>query len=189
MRKSIWLVLTMTLGLSSHAVAQDIAFADLRDHTITASVIYAQTIRRLDDGRILNNQNRQTVTLKIRPGDLIDQVHNVTIVAPNGREVGSNATSATFELNKPRKGRFGEIIWLYDQGNLVRLQTFETGGRRITISFKRSGSGFACSVAAPFAKEEGAGDLKTEAAVGRTKIEILNAKQTSTSCKVAKTAA
>ena len=188
MRRLVSLALTLTLGLSSHAVAQDIAFAELHGHTVTASFVYAQKIRRLDDGRIINNQNQQTVTLKIGPGERLDQTHAVRIIAPNGREVGSDSRSMTLQLNKPSKWRHGEIIWVYEKAALVRLQTFESGGRRITVSFKRNGPGFACSVEAPFAKEEGSGDTKTQAAVGGTKITILDARQTSSSCRVARTA-
>jgi hypothetical protein len=172
---------------ASAAHAQPVTFDDLKGTTIVANVVYAQTFRRLHDGQVVTNTNAQTITLKIGTGSDIDQTHVVSITAANGRHIGSTKLQATFTLNKPQKGKFGEVVWFFDEGKLVRLQTFASGGRRVSISFKRSGGGLGCSVDAPFAREDGAGTMQTTAAVGGFKIEWLSVKQTSASCRIGKT--
>jgi len=179
---------TALIAVPPLAQAQAVTFADLDGQTVTASFTYSQTIRRVAENRVLTNENRQTVTLKIGPGNRIEQEHRVQIVAPNGREVGADVARMTAELNKPRKWRHGELVWLFDQGQLVRLQTFDKGGRKITIALKRGPSGLTCTVDAPFSKEDGAGAITTTAAVGKVRIEILSAKVHSNACRVARTA-
>jgi hypothetical protein len=184
------LVLSLALigALTGGAAAQTVTFQDLQNQTVTASFVYAQTIRRLEDQRVINNENRQTMTLRIGPGNRIDQEYKVQIVAPNGREVGGYTGNITAELNKPTKWRHGEMVFVFEQGSLVRLQTFDKGGRKITVAFKRGKFGIDCSVDAPFSKEEGAGSaVSTPSAVDRRQIEILAAKVTSSACRVAKT--
>jgi hypothetical protein len=79
------------------------------------------------------------------------------------------------------------MVFVFENESLVRLQTFNKGGRKITISFKRTPSGLACSVEAPFSKEEGAGNaVDTTSQTTRQRIEILSAKTISSSCRVAK---
>ena len=159
-----------------------------QSQTVTRSFIYEQTIRRLEDQRVLNNENRQTMTLKIGPGNRIDQEYRVQIVAQNGREVGNFTGNIAAELNKPTKWQHGEMVFLFENGSLVRLQTFDKGGRKITVTFKRGKFGLDCSVDAPFSKEEGAGGgIDTTSQTTRQRIEILSAKVESSACRVAKT--
>jgi hypothetical protein len=178
-------------GLSSTpalAQAPAVTFADLEDHTVTANFVYAQTVRLRDQGRTVNNENRQTMTLGIRPGGRIDQRYQIQIVAQNGRDVGGFTGNIKAELNKPTKWQHGEMVFVFENNSLIRLQTFNKGGRKITVSFKRTPGGLACSVEAPFSKEEGAGKaLDTTSQTTTQRIEILSAKTVSSSCRVAKT--
>lgn len=186
MQIPVWVALATLLVTASAAMAQPVTFLDLDGQVVTATVVYDRTLRRLDNGRVVNNTSTQTITLTIGPGNLIDQVHAVAVTGADGRPRGSNSFSGTFELNKPRKGRGGEVIWIFDDGKLVRLQTFETGGRRVTIAFKRSPAGLTCSIDAPFAKEEGADTIQNQAALGNFKVQLLSVKQGKTQCSVAK---
>jgi hypothetical protein len=183
--------LAALLGLAVAPVpaqAQAVTFAELEGQTVSASFAYAQTVRLLDQGRTVNNESRQTMTLAIGPGGRIAQEYKVQIVAPNGREVGGFTGNINAELNKPTRWQHGEMVFLFENDSLIRLQTFHKGGRKITVSFKRTPSGLTCSVDAPFSKEEGAGSTvdSTSQATGR-RFEILSAKTISSSCRVAKT--
>ncbi len=173
------------------AQAQAVTFADLENHTVTASFVYAQTVRIIDQGRTVNNENRQTMTLAIRPGGRIDQQYKIQIVAQNGREVGGTTGNINnAELNKPTRWKHGDMVFVFENGSLIRLQTFNKGGRKITLAFKRTPAGLACSVEAPFSKEEGAGSaVATTSQATRQRIEILSAKTVSSSCRVARTPA
>ena len=170
------------------AAAQAVSFEDLQNQTVTASFTYAQTIRRLEDQRVLNNENRQTMTLRIGPGNRIAQEFRIQVVAQNGREVGAFKGNIDAELNKPTRWQHGEMVFLFENSSLVRLQTFDKGGRKITVTFKRGPFGLDCSVDAPFSKEAGAGSsVDTTSQTTRQRIEILSAKTIASACRVAKT--
>lgn len=176
------------LAMPALAQAEAVTFADLENHTVTATFVYAQTVRLLDQGRVVNNESRQTMTLAIRPGGGIDQQFRSQIVARNGREVGGFTGNIKAELNIPTKWQHGDMVFMFENGSLIRLQTFKQGGRRIIVAFERTAAGLACSVDAPFSKEEGAGSaVNTTSQATKRQIEILATKMVSSSCRVAKT--
>ena len=178
------------LAMPCLAQAQAVTFADLEGQTVTARFVYAQNVRLIDQGRTINNESRTTMTLAIGPGSRIVQDYQIQVVAPNGREFNSPTGKIEAELNKPTRWQHGEMVFVFENESLVRLQTFNKGGRKITISFKQSTSGLTCRVDAPFSKEEGAdGGVDTTSQTTRERIEILSAKTTSSSCRVAKTGA
>jgi hypothetical protein len=177
------------MAMPSLAQAQAVTFADLEGRTVTANFVYGQNVRLLDQNRTVNNENRQTMTLAIGPGSRIAQEYRIQIVAQNGREVGGFTGHLKAELNKPTRWQHGEMVFVFENESLIRLQTFNKGGRKITISFKKSPSGLTCSVTAPFSREEGAGGaVDTTSQTTRQRIEILSARTISSSCRVAKTA-
>lgn len=179
------------LPVTAVAQAQPVTFADLESHTVTAQFTYGQTVKLLEAGnRVVNNESRQTMTLAIGPGDRIAQEYRIRVVAQNGREVGAFTGKIKAELNKPTKWQHGEMVFVFENGSLIRLQTFKTGGRKITVSFKRAPAGLTCCVDAPFSKEAGASSaVDTTSQTNRQRIEILSAKTVSSSCRVAKTPA
>ena len=184
------IALTGVLAMPVPGQAQAVTFADLENHTVTANFVYAQTVRLLDQGRTINNESRQTMTLAIGPGGRIAQEYRIQIVAQNGREVGGFKGNIKAELNKPTKWQHGDMVFVFETNSLIRLQTFNKGGRKITVSFKRAPAGLTCSMDAPFSKEEGAGSaVDTTSQTTRQRIEILTAKTVSSSCRVAKTPA
>lgn len=179
------------LAIQPLAQAQAVTFADLAGQTVTAKFAYAQNVQLLDQGRTINNESRTTMTLAIGPGNRIAQDFKIQIIAPSGREVGGfTGQTINAELNKPTKWQHGEMVFVFENESLIRLQTFDKGGRKITIAFKRSPSGLTCSVEAPFSKEEGsARGIDTTSQTNRQRIEILSAKTIASSCRVAKTGA
>lgn len=89
-----------------------------------------------------------------RTGDAIEQTFTVTFVARDGRQINSHTSTVPFTLNKPRDGRNGPMVWVFEEGSLTRLQTLVSGARRISISFAQSGGGLTCGVNAAFARED-----------------------------------
>lgn len=189
--QAVVIALAGVVALPVPARAQAVTFADLEGQTVTAQFTYAQTVKLLEAGnRVVNNQSRQTMTLAIRPGGHIDQEYRSQIVAENGREVGSFKGNIKAELNKPTRWQHGDLVFVFENGSLIRLQTFKQGGRKINVAFKRTPAGLTCSVDAPFSKEEGAGSaVDTTSQATKRRIEILTAKTVSSSCRVAKTPA
>ena len=76
--------------------------------------------------------------LTIRPENRIHQEAKVQVVTLNGREIGNFTGNLSAELNTPRQWRNGDMVFVFEQGNLIRLQTFDTGGRKITFAFTRA---------------------------------------------------
>ena len=174
-------------SLPKVAHAQPVTFEELENYRIAAFFIYERTIRRIEENRIVKNESRNNITLTIRPENRIDQEFKNQTVAFSGREISSATGNISVVLNKPTKSRNGEMVFVFDQGSLIRLQTFDSGGRKITFAFKRDRSGFACTVDAPFSKEEGTGGaISTTSNRDNQRIEILAAKVTKSSCQVFK---
>jgi len=173
--------------LPTLACAEPVTFEELENHRVTASFVYARTIRRMEENRIVKNEQRSTVTLTIRPENRIHQEAKVQVVTLNGREIGNFTGNISAELNTPRQWRNGDMVFVFERGNLIRLQTFDTGGRKITFAFKRGPSGYTCTVDAPFSKEEGtSGAISTTSRLSNQRIEILAATLKNSSCHVLK---
>jgi hypothetical protein len=99
------------------------------------------------------------------------------------------------KLNRSFAGKIGvpgqtedsKVLWVLEGNTLTGLNVFEVGGRATKFTLNRSGgSGFSCSVDAPFMKEVGAGHTTSSAAKGG-KAEIIKIRQTGSSCAAKKT--
>ena len=82
------------------------------------------------------------MTLRIGPGNRIDQEYRIQIVAQNGREVGGFTGNISAELNKPTRWQHGEMVFVFENNSLIRLQTFDKGGRKITSLSSAASSGW-----------------------------------------------
>jgi len=180
-------VVAAVLPLPTLAHAEPVTFEELENHRVIASFVYERTIRRIEENRIVKNEQRNTITLTIRPENRIHQAAKTQVVTQSGREVGTFSGNLSAELNTPRQWRNGEMVFVFEQSNLIRLQTFDSGGRKITFAFKRGPSGFTCTVDAPFSKEEGtSGAISTTSRLSNQRIEILAATLKKSSCQVIK---
>jgi len=117
--------------LPSLAHAEPVTFEELENHRVTASFVYARTIRRMEENRIVKNEQRSTITLTIRPENRIHQEAKVQVVTLNGREIGNFTGNLSAELNTPRQWRNGDMVFVFEQGNLIRLQTFDRVAERL----------------------------------------------------------
>ena len=166
--------------------AQPVLFEELENHKIDAYFVYTRTVRRIEENRIAKNESHNNLELRILPGNRIEQTYTAKTVTLTGREVRHFTSSRSLELNKPTHSRSGEMIFLFDQSTLIRLQTFNSGGRKIAIAFTRRGSGFACSVDAPFSREEGTEGATDTTSFDGQRIQIVSAMVKKSSCSVSK---
>jgi hypothetical protein len=125
--------------------------------------------------------------LRIGPGSAVSMSHtrNVRWQTKEGPKTASLSKSATGTIGLPKQTSDGAALWLLEANTLVLLKVFEVGGNSTKITLARRGSGLSCSVTAPMVREVGAGASKTKAAVGG-KVEMLDIRQTSSSCRVDK---
>lgn len=125
--------------------------------------------------------------IKIGPGlnAAISTTRNVHWRGKDGPQSASLSRSAKGTIGVPRQSDDGAALWLLDGNTLVLLRVFEVGGVALRITLARADGKWSCSATAPMAKEVGAGNSKTKAAVGG-KVEMLSIKQTSANCHIGK---
>jgi hypothetical protein len=170
---------------ANSAYGQPINFHELENHTIIVNLISRQTLRLLDQGgRIVNNELHQDISLRMRTHDLIDQNVNSKIVdIRNGSLLREYKAELTAQLSQPTKWRFGDMLFSYEDGNLVRLQTHEKGAFRLLISLKRQNTGLNCKAIFSVLGENGDKTVKTKSFAG-TPIELIVATTKSSACRV-----
>jgi len=162
-----------------------ISIEDLQGVTISGVVNYA--------GRFRTNLGESTSTivwnyrLKVGPGPAVamSYTRNVHWQAKDGPKTASLSKSLTGTIGVPREAGKEATLWLLDGNTLVLLRVFEVGGVAMRIALTQKGSDLSCSATAPMARETGAGNTRTQAAVGG-KVEMLSIRQTSSSCRVSK---
>jgi hypothetical protein len=161
--------------------AQSLTPAELEGLVLSGAVNYAGTFRRA--GLTYDADIVRRFTVRVGSQGAI----STSVV----REVHYQGTVT--KLNRSFSGRIGvpgqtedsKMLWVLEGSTLTGLNVFEVGGRQTKFTLKRNGSGFSCTVEAPFMQERGAGNTKTSAAKGG-KAEILKIRQTGSSCAAKK---
>jgi hypothetical protein len=165
--------------------ADDITIADLQGITVQTSTRHAGTMRNAKGEAPARIDVRTEV--KIGPGSTIssNSTRYVEADTPRGVKTGQLHRSHNGEIGVPKKASdgTGDIVWIVQGNSLIRLRTLESGGHLFKVEFAKSAGGLTCKVDAPFAREVGGGLVKDQGALG-SKIEILNIRQTGSSCKV-----
>lgn len=170
---------------AAKAETQEISIAALQGVSISGVVNYAGRFRtHLGEGA---STIASSFRLKIGPGATAAMSHTrkVSWQRKDGPKTASISKSATGTIGLPKQTGDGAALWLLEGNTLVLLKVFEVGGTAMRIALKQRDMGWSCSVTAPMAREVGAGATKTKAAVGG-KVEMLDIRQTSSSCRVNK---
>jgi hypothetical protein len=157
----------------------------------------------LDDLKGISIQTRATYNMRIRreQGEFSPQATHVMKlkISDEGRIVGETVRTTTTprgprsrthkmnaRIGKPGDSPAGgQGLWLIDGDKLVLLRTFDTGGFKAEIEFKRTGAAMTCIYRAPFVREEGKAGIRRESVIGGP-VTILSATQTSSDCKVSR---
>jgi hypothetical protein len=183
--------LILTIGLvllSTTAWSQAVTLADLQGAVISVSSIHQEKIIR--NGQQMSVELRTTGTVRVSADKSItSQFQSTSTNQSNGRTRSgpTNANSST--LDKPSTGsQGGELVWTFVNSSLVRLRVFTggAGGQKMTISFRRTGNGLACSFSMPMAREVGVGQIHKGSAIDNVPIDILEFRQVGSSCQVTK---
>jgi hypothetical protein len=174
------------------AWSQTVTFADLQGSVIEASVVYDQTVRWAGAGRDVRQTRLQTdLRTVIGPGNAITDTWTVMVTSHRGTRQSTPET-ASYTLGRPQQVSNlggGHAVWTFADGELTFLRTYKTGGYKRTIAFARAAraaggaGGLTCTIRAPVAREEGAGEIRTESPFGG-ELEVLSRKQVSSTCRV-----
>ena len=129
-----------------------------RRHRARQARVRPRTVRR--EGRIRNNHSHQEFTIRIGPADAIAETEKYTTIGEHGRVVASREINNSYTLGKVTNRGGGHVVWALVDASLTQLNTRSEGARRMTYAFKRTATGFACSLNAPYVREDGVGALK-----------------------------
>ncbi|HWV54742.1 hypothetical protein [Pseudorhodoplanes sp.] len=163
------------------APASAITLDELKGIGIQARASYNMRIRRAEGD--FNTQMTMVLKFKIDDEGRISGENTRTVTTPRGPR--SKALPMRARIGTPgQPAAGGDGIWLIDGDKLVVLRAFDAGGFKGEIEFKGAGAAMTCTYRAPFVREEGKGNIRTQSSVVGGPITILSASQTSSDCKV-----
>src|SRR5262249_23857558 len=130
-KRSLCMVAAVYLSFPGSAFCQAVSFADLQGSVIHTLVRYQQVGTR--NGQPFKNQSETDQTIAIDS----DHSAQLTTVFRNSAGQSSPMRSGSFTLGKPFEVNGplqGHQLWVFDDGQLVHIQTFKGGGWRTTIT-------------------------------------------------------
>jgi hypothetical protein len=170
------------------AWGQAVTLAELQGAVLDVSAVHQEKMIR--NGQTLYPRIHTTGQVTVGPGDTVTQSFQNTAVFPDGRTRAGPQRSGTFTLGKPKTTAVGDdALWLFSNGSLVRLRVHGrggAGGHKMTIAFRRTPGGLTCAFSMPMARETGVGEIRKDAEIDGSRIQILEFKRISSSCRVAK---
>jgi hypothetical protein len=149
-----------------------------------AVVVLEQVLRR--EGRTASFKVEQTWKFAFDATNDVETIMESTVRGPRGTR-RAEPISGAFTLDEPRQVRSrggGEALLTFEDGSLTFVRTLQSGAYRAKFAIARGANGLTCSAAAAFARERG-GAIRFESPFGG-QITVLNSKQISSTCRVAK---
>jgi hypothetical protein len=172
------------LALGPPAAAEGVELSDLDGVVVEADIHREQEVRR--NGRTFSNRVHQRWKLSI-DGKTIEFTNQATNRGPRGTRK-TRPNSATFTLDESREVGSrggGEALWTFADGVLTFVRTFRSGAYRVKFAFARGSDGLTCAVDAAYAREDGR-PIRLRSPFGGGEVTIVDARQTSSSCRVSK---
>lgn len=163
-------------GWTAPAAAQTITWAELQGAVIESASNFIILSRY--NGVDRRGAVRGSWKLTIGPGQ------SITGTLTRENRAGIKTNSGTFTLGRPQTFADGSTVWLFEDGVLTNLRTFQAGGIKVSYTFSRAANGLTCSVRAPFVRESGAGPIQRDAIGGSGTAEILDIKTESSNCRI-----
>jgi hypothetical protein len=158
--------------------------SDLVGAVMQVSVTSERVMRR--DGRQFPSRYQTDWTIEFISEDTIRVTFLGTDTGPRGINK-SPLEGGTVNLGSPNKTVTrggGDQVWLFSDGALSYLRTYEGGGMKGTFSVTRTGETFVCNANVSWPREVGVPTIVMRSFVDNAKIEIISAKQSTSSCKI-----
>jgi hypothetical protein len=174
--------------LSAPAWGQAVTLNDLRGAVISVSAVHEEKVIR--GGQPMSVQLSTNGQIRVGDGKQISsQFQSTSNNLTTGRSRAGQTATFSGTVDAPSQGPQGyDVLWTFVNGSLVRLRVY-TGGQgagKMTISFRRTANGLTCSFTMPMAREVGVGRIAKGSEIDHVPIEILEFRQTSSSCQVSK---
>jgi hypothetical protein len=182
-------LLVIALGVSAPPAwaEQPPTAADLIGTVMTLSVTNDRTMRR--DGRQYPDKYRTDWTIEFVSRDFIRATFVGTDYSPRSTSKTPVEGGGLIALGVPRETLSrggGYQIWIFDPGILTFLRTYKGGAMKATFAVTRTDAGFACTADVAWPRETGAPTIVMRSFVDNSKVEIISAKQSASSCTISK---
>jgi len=186
---SRWL-LTLGLGvLSASAWAQQpVTPADLVGTVTKASTIEDRVMRR--DSREWQEKYQSDWLIEFVSKETIRPTFVATIYHPAVTNKLPPAGGGLVTLGRVRElsdRGGGQALWAFDAGVLNNTRTFTAGAVKYTFAITRNGAGFDCTVTVLWGREVSVPYISMRSAIDGVWVQLVSAKQSSSSCQIAAT--
>jgi len=185
------LVVAVALGSSAPVIAAEepVTAADLVGSVMKLSVTNDRTMRR--EGRQYPDSYQTDWTIEFVSDQTIRASFVGTVHSPRGISKTPVEAGGPIPFGRPietpsRGG--GTFTWLFENGVLSFLRTYEVGAMKGTFAVSRTDRGFACTAAVSWPKEVGKPSIVMRSFVDNSRVEIIAAKQSASSCAITRTA-
>jgi len=185
------LVVVVAVGLSVPLMGAEepVAAADLVGSVMRLSVTNDRIMRR--EGRQYPDKYQTDWTIEFVSEDAIRATFVGTVYGPRGISKTPVETGGLILLGHaietPSRGG-GTFTWLFENGVLSFVRTYEVGAMKATFEVSRTDRGFACTATVSWPKEVGKPSIVLRSFVDNSKVEIMTAKQSTSSCAISKAA-
>jgi hypothetical protein len=187
MLRVVWLILSLP-SVAVPAWGQDATLSDLNGVTVQLLGVFQGTYVR--NGKTWNAKVYQTGSVTIEDNTIRSSFQITGIHSDGRKNVGPTRSFGPRAIGKPFKAESGnDVVWAFTDGGLSRLIVHTdsgAGASKLTIKFKRQPAGLACSFSYPVMRENGVGDIRRNAGTDGKPLQVLQFKQISANCTVAK---
>jgi hypothetical protein len=182
-------VVALSLPAPSAWAQAPVTAADLVGTVMKVSVTNDRILRR--DGRQIPNRYQTDWTIEFVSQVFIRPTFVGTSYKPRGTSKTPLEGGGLIHLGVPKETRSrggGDEIWIFDPGVLTFLRTYEGGAMNATFAVTRTDAGFACTAKVSWPKETGVPTIVLRSFEDNSKIEIISAKQSASSCTISNAA-
>jgi hypothetical protein len=186
-----WLVVVVVLGSLAPVIAAEepVTAADLVGSVMRLSVTNDRTMRR--EGRQYPDKYQTDWTIEFVSDEAIRASFVGTVYGPRGISKTPVETGGLIPLGRsmetPSRGG-GTFTWLFESGVLSFVRTYEVGDMKGTFGVSRTDRGFACTATVSWPKEVGKPSIVMRSFVDNSRVEIITAKQSASSCAITRAA-
>jgi hypothetical protein len=162
-----------------------VSLADLEGTVVEVRSKHSRVVRR--EGRDIPNQVQRDWRITFMSDGKFHSTTTPTVYGKGGVRKGKT-TAGIYTLEqakfvKPRGG--GHALWLFEDGTLTHLRTFQGGGTKRTIAFAHAIDGLSCRATESIVREDGVTGVIAADGDGR-QLQILASKQISSNCRITK---
>jgi hypothetical protein len=187
-----WLLVVFAVGLSPplRGAEEPVTATDLVGSVMKLSVTNDRIMRR--EGRQYPDKYQTDWTIEFVSEDAIRPAFIGTVYGPRGISKTPVETGGLILLGRSietasRGG--GTFTWTFENGVLSFVRTYDAGAMRATFAVSRTDHGFVCTAAVSWPKEVGKSSIVMRSFVDNSRVEILTAKQSASSCAISKASA